>query len=92
MDLSPGWTTSTGARWNTPLDGVYAAVHHQGSIYDSTLAAIPFLVRISGRVGLPGRVDVVELPASIGDPEGISLREPSNGRRPTRWPRRSRCS
>jgi len=48
------------------LDGMYGAVHHQGDVYDSTLACIPFLFDVIGQAGLPDRGSVVELLASIG--------------------------
>ena len=48
------------------LDAMYGGVHHQGDVYDSTLASIPFLLRIAVTTGLPGRADVVELLGSIG--------------------------
>ncbi|WP_033442411.1 HEAT repeat domain-containing protein [Saccharothrix sp. NRRL B-16314] len=69
-DLLRGLVSDDPEVRETALDGMYAAVHHQESIYDSTLAAIPFLIRIAGQGGLPGRSDVLELLASIGDPEG----------------------
>jgi hypothetical protein len=50
----------------TALDGMYGAVHHQGDVYDSTLASIPFLFTLAGRAGLPDRGGIVELLASIG--------------------------
>jgi hypothetical protein len=50
----------------TALDGMYGAVHHQGDVYDSTLASIPFLFALAGRAGLPDRGGIVELLASIG--------------------------
>ncbi|MFD8734893.1 HEAT repeat domain-containing protein [Streptomyces sp. NPDC059618] len=53
----------------TALDGMYGAVHHQGDVYDSTLAAIPFLFTLAGHPGLPDRGGIVELLASIGGPE-----------------------
>ncbi|MFD5812757.1 HEAT repeat domain-containing protein [Streptomyces sp. NPDC127038] len=53
----------------TALDGMYGAVHHQGDVYDSTLAAIPFLFTLAGHPGLPDRGGIVELLASIGAPE-----------------------
>ncbi|MER6129230.1 HEAT repeat domain-containing protein [Streptomyces sp. NPDC001795] len=48
------------------LDGMYGAVHHQGDVYDSTLACIPFLFDLIGCPGLPDRGGVVELLTSIG--------------------------
>jgi hypothetical protein len=50
----------------TALDGMYGAVHHQGDVYDSTLAAVPFLFALAGRVELPDRGGIVELLTSIG--------------------------
>jgi hypothetical protein len=56
------------------LDSLYGAVHHQGDVYDCTLALIPFLLEVAGTPGLPGRGAVLELLASIGgaDWEGTS--------------------
>lgn len=53
----------------TALDGMYGAVHHQGDVYDSTLASIPFLFALAGHPGLPDRGGIVELLASIGGSE-----------------------
>ncbi|MFI0961612.1 HEAT repeat domain-containing protein [Streptomyces sp. NPDC021080] len=51
------------------LDGMYGAVHHQGDVYDSTLASIPFLFALAGHTELPDRDGIVELLASIGGPD-----------------------
>ncbi|MFD5075054.1 HEAT repeat domain-containing protein [Streptomyces sp. NPDC058371] len=48
------------------LDGMYGAVHHQGDVYDSTLACIPFLFALIARGDLKDRGEVVELLVSIG--------------------------
>src|SRR5690242_21560079 len=48
------------------LDGMYGAVHHQGDVYDSTLACIPFLFELVGHTELHDRGGVVELLVSIG--------------------------
>ncbi|MFF2361458.1 HEAT repeat domain-containing protein [Streptomyces sp. NPDC058122] len=50
----------------TALDGMYGAVHHQGDVYDSTLASIPFLLTLAGHTELPDRGGIVELLSSIG--------------------------
>ncbi|MGW3815702.1 HEAT repeat domain-containing protein [Streptomyces sp. NPDC005046] len=50
----------------TALDGMYGAVHHQGDVYDSTLASVPFLFSLAGQRELPDRAGIVELLASIG--------------------------
>jgi hypothetical protein len=48
------------------LDAMYGAVHHQGDVYDCTVAAVPFLIRIAVARDQPGRADIIELLASIG--------------------------
>ncbi|OKK06502.1 PBS lyase [Streptomyces sp. CB03234] len=52
------------------LDGMYGAVHHQGDVYDSTLACIPFLLELVATPGVQDRGCIVELLTSIG---GIDL-------------------
>jgi HEAT repeat protein len=69
-DLLRGLVSDDPAVRESALDSMYGGVHHQESIYDSTLTAIPFLIRIARQADLPGRADVVELLASIGNPEG----------------------
>ncbi|ONI91852.1 hypothetical protein ALI22I_07210 [Saccharothrix sp. ALI-22-I] len=66
-DLLRGLVSDDPAVREWALDGMHGAVHHQESVYDSTVAAIPFLLELVGHAGLPGRADVVELLASIGD-------------------------
>ena len=48
------------------LDGMYGSVHHQGDVYDCTVAAIPFLLEAAAMPLLPGRGGVLELLATIG--------------------------
>ncbi|MFJ5711030.1 PBS lyase [Streptomyces sp. NPDC093105] len=52
------------------LDGMYGAVHHQGDVYDSTLACIPFLLELVADPAVQDRGGIVELLTSIG---GIEL-------------------
>ncbi|MFF3320714.1 PBS lyase [Streptomyces sp. NPDC002889] len=52
------------------LDGMYGAVHHQGDVYDSTLACIPFLLELVADPAVQDRGGIVELLTSIG---GIDL-------------------
>lgn len=48
------------------LDDMHGGVHHEGDIYDSTVACIPFLLRIVAMSGVPDRGPVLELLESIG--------------------------
>ncbi|MEU0371048.1 PBS lyase [Streptomyces sp. NPDC006283] len=54
----------------TALDGMYGTVHHQGDVYDSTLACIPFLMELAADPAVQDRGGIVELLTSIG---GIDL-------------------
>ncbi|MEU1473692.1 HEAT repeat domain-containing protein [Streptomyces sp. NPDC005760] len=50
----------------TALDGMYGAVHHQGDVYDSTLACVPFLLALVASGEVADRSGIVELLVSIG--------------------------
>ncbi|MEV8034527.1 HEAT repeat domain-containing protein [Streptomyces sp. NPDC086182] len=65
-DLLRGLASPLPQERETALDGMYGAVHHQGDVYDSTLASIPFLFTLAAHAGLPDRGEIVELLASIG--------------------------
>ncbi|MGX9885596.1 HEAT repeat domain-containing protein [Streptomyces sp. NPDC002276] len=52
------------------LDGMYGAVHHQGRVYDSTLACVPFLLALATDEGAAERGELVELLISIGRGHG----------------------
>ncbi|MEU9336137.1 HEAT repeat domain-containing protein [Streptomyces sp. NPDC048290] len=54
------------AERETALDGMYGAVHHQGSVYDSTLACVPFLLALAEHEEGRDRAGIVELLVSIG--------------------------
>ena len=58
---SPDPTERAGA-----LDRMYGALHHQGNVYDSTLACVPFLLTLAGSEAVPERGGIVELLVSIG--------------------------
>ncbi|GIM97430.1 HEAT repeat domain-containing protein [Paractinoplanes toevensis] len=49
------------------LDAMYGAVHHQGSVYDSTVAAVPFLLEALRTPALPGRAGIAEFLASVAE-------------------------
>lgn len=52
------------------LDAMYGSVHHQGDVYDSTLACIPFLMELVADPTVEDRGGILELLTSIG---GIDL-------------------
>ncbi|GGS74558.1 HEAT repeat domain-containing protein [Streptomyces cinerochromogenes] len=66
----PGWlwalASADSAERATALDGMFGAVHHQGRVYDSTLACVPFLFALLAREEVPDRSCIVELLVSIG--------------------------
>ncbi|MFF8384563.1 PBS lyase [Streptomyces kanasensis] len=68
--LLRGLASDDPAERETALDGMYGTVHHQGDVYDSTLACIPFLLELVACPEVQDRGCVVELLASIG---GIDL-------------------
>src|SRR6185436_9851956 len=67
----PGWVRglvdSDPAVREESLDAMYGAVHHQGDIYDSTVAAVPYLIEALTTPGLPGRDGIAKLLASIAE-------------------------
>ncbi|MFJ8593895.1 HEAT repeat domain-containing protein [Streptomyces sp. NPDC093598] len=65
--LLRGLASADPAERQTALDGMYGAVHHQGDVYDSTLACVPFLLALAVSEEVPDRAGVVELLVSIGD-------------------------
>ncbi|AYN42649.1 HEAT repeat domain-containing protein [Streptomyces dangxiongensis] len=66
----PGWlralASTDAAERAAALDRMYGAVHHQGRVYDSTLACVPFLFALAARADVPDRGCIVELLVSIG--------------------------
>lgn len=68
--LLRGLASDDPAERERALDGMYGAVHHQGDVYDSTLACIPFLLELVACPEVQDRGCIVELLASIG---GIDL-------------------
>ncbi|MHB6912161.1 PBS lyase [Streptomyces sp. DB-54] len=72
--LLRGLASSDAAEREVALDGMYGAVHHQGDVYDSTVACIPFLFELVATDGLPGRGDIVDLLRSV-DGDGRDVEE-----------------
>lgn len=64
--LLRGLASADAAEREIALDGMYGAVHHQGDVYDSTLACVPFLFALAGREEVRDRGGIVELLVSIG--------------------------
>ncbi|MFI5882443.1 HEAT repeat domain-containing protein [Streptomyces sp. NPDC051554] len=64
------------------LDGMYGAVHHQGIVYDSTLACVPFLLALAACEEVAGRGELVELLVSIGQGHAPEEGEAGDGRGP----------
>ncbi|MCM2387985.1 PBS lyase [Streptomyces albipurpureus] len=69
-DLLHGLASDDPDEREAALDGMYGAVHHQGDVYDSTLACIPFLLELVSDPAVQDRGGIVELLTSIG---GIDL-------------------
>ncbi|MBP5860038.1 HEAT repeat domain-containing protein [Streptomyces scabiei] len=77
-DLLRGLASDDPAERDLALDSMYGAVHHQGDVYGSTVACIPFLFELASREGLADRAALVHLLCSIGgdgeekpDPEEV---------------------
>ncbi|BAU86034.1 O-succinylbenzoic acid-CoA ligase [Streptomyces laurentii] len=69
-ELLRGLGSDDPAEREQALDGMYGAVHHQGDVYDSTLACIPFLLELVADATVQDRGGIVELLTSVG---GIDL-------------------
>ncbi|MEU9497147.1 HEAT repeat domain-containing protein [Streptomyces sp. NPDC048196] len=82
------------------LDALYGGVHHQGDVYDSTLACIPHLLALVQDPGAPDRGPVIGLLTSIGatahaaaeeagdtmpDPEAALAEAAAAGWEPDEW-------
>ncbi|MEU7069960.1 PBS lyase [Streptomyces narbonensis] len=76
-ELLRGLASADAAEREIALDGMYGAVHHQGDVYDCTVACVPFLFELVATAGLPGRGEIVELLLSIDgdgrDPEEMDF-------------------
>ncbi|MFJ3235010.1 HEAT repeat domain-containing protein [Streptomyces sp. NPDC086787] len=64
--LLRGLAAADAAEREAALDGMYGSVYHQGNVYDATLACVPFLFALLGRVEVADRGGIVELLVSIG--------------------------
>ncbi|MDG4860128.1 HEAT repeat domain-containing protein, partial [Streptomyces sp. T-3] len=64
-----GLTSADAAERDIALDGMYGAVHHQGDVYDSTVACIPFLFAVVAAPQVADRGAVLGLLCSIAGDE-----------------------
>jgi hypothetical protein len=64
--LLRGLASADPAEREAALDGMYGTVHHQGDVYDSTLACVPFLFALLRGGEVRDRGGLVELLVSIG--------------------------
>lgn len=71
--LLRGLASADPAERETALDRMYGAVHHQGGVYDSTLACVPFLLALAVREEVRDRAGVVELLVSIGGRDDLAV-------------------
>ncbi|MFI5673782.1 HEAT repeat domain-containing protein [Streptomyces cellulosae] len=64
--LLRGLASQDPAEREDALDRMYGTVHDQGTVYDSTLACVPFLLALAGDETVPERDGIVELLVSVG--------------------------
>lgn len=65
-----GFVSDDSGERERALDTFYARVHHQGDVYESTVACLPFLFEVALAPGLPDRASVIWLIGSIAVPLG----------------------
>lgn len=68
--LLRGLASTDPAERASALDEMYGSVHHQGIVYDSTLACVPFLLELAACEEVADRGELVELLVSIGRGHG----------------------
>ncbi|MFI1363861.1 HEAT repeat domain-containing protein [Streptomyces griseochromogenes] len=64
-ELLWGLASDDPERREIALDGMYGAVHHQGDVYDSTVACVPFLFELIANPTIGDRGAVIGLLCSI---------------------------
>lgn len=57
-------------RRKSSLWELYGNIWHQGTVYEATAHAVPFLVRIATTAGVPDRARILELLAAISSGSG----------------------
>ncbi|MDJ0340512.1 HEAT repeat domain-containing protein [Streptomyces sp. H10-C2] len=71
-ELLRGLASADAGERETALDAMYGAVHHQGDVYDSTLACIPFLFELAADPAVRDRGRIVVLLTSIGGGDEVA--------------------
>jgi HEAT repeat protein len=68
----PGWIRdlASAARAEGALCGLYASIVHQGTVYDASAQAVPFLIELLQTDGAPTKREIVSLLASLGSGSG----------------------
>ncbi|WP_432157418.1 HEAT repeat domain-containing protein [Streptomyces sp. bgisy153] len=77
--LLRGLASADPAQRETALDEMYGTVHFQGAVYDSTLACVPFLLRLVRDPAVAERSGLVDLLVSIGDGAGAGAVRAGSG-------------
>ncbi|NEA58907.1 PBS lyase [Streptomyces sp. SID13666] len=71
-ELLRGLASADAGEREAALDAMYGAVHHQGDVYDSTLACIPFLFELVADPAVRDRGRIVLLLTSIGGGDEVA--------------------
>lgn len=71
-ELLRGLASADAREREAALDAMYGAVHHQGDVYDSTLACIPFLFELVADPSVRDRGRIVVLLTSIGGGDEVA--------------------
>lgn len=71
-ELLRGLASADAGEREAALDAMYGAVHHQGDVYDSTLACIPFLFELVADPAVRDRGRIVVLLTSIGGGDEVA--------------------
>src|SRR5439155_20735667 len=64
-DLLRGLTSDDRDERENALDGLFWSIYHQGTIYDATAPAVPFLLEIVGSPDVQDRHRILDLLAAI---------------------------
>jgi hypothetical protein len=74
-DLLRGLTSADSRVRDASLDALYGGVHHQGDVYDSTLACLPFLCALAADTAIGDRDAVLRFLDSVGESADAAARD-----------------